>query len=801
LNKIAALVVIAFLITGTLTIALRGQIQTKTAQMVQGIQLVDELASIGPSSYSARFTENFSDPQLWNAVFTTSVNGTLSVSNQSATLYSYFSGDGAFQAAQIRHKVGVNVTESPILYMQFTTSQNSVGFGLRFQGTDSDYNNVSISATSSSVEHQRISVQPVAVQLNVESYANALGVNLKYLTEIILYVETGSAFVGSLVASVSSISFSSVTPTVYSPSLPGEFQYILIAIHDPKLDLSLDRVEFAFDITGSADLLYVPELMQATSGSVSPQYILSHGLEYNAKPTSTYEVATVASANGIPVDDLLFPTKDNLTVSIHALRGTIRSFALKDLTLFYSLQPTVSNQSIPVDAVRPSFDVYLALILFLPSMIFLFLHAVFYHRPTVTRKTIFAIAGLGLVPRLLIAPFTGGSDLSLWIFYSRVYFEQGIVNLSYYPVLPFVYGIFLIAMSPYYLLRYIGLSDAQFFVHANYMLESVFAKLPMILADLGIFLLLFRLFSGTRRTGKNLVYASAFLFNPFSIYISAAWGQTDSLMLFGMAAGLWLFEKESSVRAGVALAASALVKLFGFYVTLLLAASQVMRREYKHAILLATSSVAVLVLVTIPLANLNNLWASLFLRLAGASAASISQTSLLRAVVPQAELFASSSLLVVSLVAIAITFLFWKSNNKILSTLIMVAISIYVFEVGAEAQWFLWVVPLMIILGQRDSREGLVFLAVTFGIASFLVTSLHLQGLGLMVTGEQYWLTPLDLLPNGLKIFAAVTIAMFALILAFMFLPKKYFGSGPKALLFSGVTIVCVYSLSVAAFR
>ena len=205
--------------------------------------------------------------------------------------------------------------------------------------------------------------------------------------------------------------------------------------------------------------------------------------------------------------------------------------------------------------------------------------------------------------------------------------------------------------------------------------------------------------------------------------------------------------------------------------------------------------------MTIPLANLNNLWASLFLRLAGASAASISQTSLLRVIVPQAGSFVPSVLLIVSLFAIGLNFLFWKSSNKVLSTLIVVAIAIYVFEVGAESQWFLWIIPLMIILGQRDSREGLVFLTLTFGIASFLVTSMHLQGLGLMVTGEQYWLTPLDLLPNGLKIFAAVTISMFALILAFVFLPKRYFRSGPWALLLSGAVIVCIYSLSVLIFQ
>jgi hypothetical protein len=240
--------------------------------MVEGIPLVDKLSAIGPSSYSKGFTENFTDSSSWNVAFTSGVNGTLSVKNNSATVNSYFSGGVTFQAFQVRHAITVNVTSRPVLTLQFTTSQNSLGFGVRFEGVDLQGNNVTIETDSSSLEHQKISTQPQIIQVDVKSYASSLGFNLSRLTNLIFYLESGPQPVGAVVLRIYSLSFSRVELTRYTSSSGGEFQDMLIVLNDPKLNMKLDRVELAFDVSGSSDLRYVPQLIQKIKEPTSTRF-------------------------------------------------------------------------------------------------------------------------------------------------------------------------------------------------------------------------------------------------------------------------------------------------------------------------------------------------------------------------------------------------------------------------------------------------------------------------------------------------------------------------------------------------
>lgn len=56
-------------------------------------------------------------------------------------------------------------------------------------------------------------------------------------------------------------------------------------------------------------------------------------------------------------------------------------------------------------------------------------------------------------------------------------------------------------------------------------------KLPSIIADLGLSLIIYKLiFSLTKSTGKSIAGMVLFLFNPIIIFISGAWGQTDSIV-------------------------------------------------------------------------------------------------------------------------------------------------------------------------------------------------------------------------------------------------------------------------------
>ncbi|KKQ96773.1 MAG: Integral membrane protein-like protein [Candidatus Woesebacteria bacterium GW2011_GWB1_39_12] len=78
-----------------------------------------------------------------------------------------------------------------------------------------------------------------------------------------------------------------------------------------------------------------------------------------------------------------------------------------------------------------------------------------------------------------------------------------------------------------------------FYDHGYYLL----LKLPGILADLGLAYLIYKVvFQLTNNTKRALAAFSFYLFNPISIFLSGAWGQTDSLVaFFGMLSFLVLF--------------------------------------------------------------------------------------------------------------------------------------------------------------------------------------------------------------------------------------------------------------------
>lgn len=70
-------------------------------------------------------------------------------------------------------------------------------------------------------------------------------------------------------------------------------------------------------------------------------------------------------------------------------------------------------------------------------------------------------------------------------------------------------------------------------------------KLPGVFSDLGIGFLIFEYLKG--RKGINIAkkYASFFLFNPAVIYLSASWGQLDSIVgFFGLASILYLLKSK-----------------------------------------------------------------------------------------------------------------------------------------------------------------------------------------------------------------------------------------------------------------
>ena len=83
----------------------------------------------------------------------------------------------------------------------------------------------------------------------------------------------------------------------------------------------------------------------------------------------------------------------------------------------------------------------------------------------------------------------------------------------------------------FYVLAFVGRIWHLFFAahDSGYTVMRVLVKLPAIFADLGVGVLLFAIVRRFAATGVALAAAAIYLFNPATIYISASWGQVDSI--------------------------------------------------------------------------------------------------------------------------------------------------------------------------------------------------------------------------------------------------------------------------------
>src|SRR3989441_6563031 len=233
------------------------------------------------------------------------------------------------------------------------------------------------------------------------------------------------------------------------------------------------------------------------------------------------------------------------------------------------------------------------------------------------RTKILATLLVGLIVRFELASFAGHpGDLALFAFSSRLYYESGQFDYLF-PSLPLVYYVQLAFYSFYVLIRDTGFSDPTFLFHTNYMIEGVFFRIPLILFDVGIFALILKF------TGK-LRYAALYLLNPLVIYLTGAWGIYDSLMLFPLVAGFFLYAKNERRLASVSFIIAGLFKLFGFVPFGLLAIENLVNRKWKEFGLQLGAAVGLTSLSFAPYlgAGLQDFYVGFVLRFLGLSGAS-----------------------------------------------------------------------------------------------------------------------------------------------------------------------------------
>ncbi len=388
----------------------------------------------------------------------------------------------------------------------------------------------------------------------------------------------------------------------------------------------------------------------------------------------------------------------------------------------------------------------------------------------------YAVLLSGLVLRLGLAPLTGHPyDTGLFVTSQRLYYENGILDLRYFPTVPLLYYIQLAFYAPYALLRLIGIPDFQFFYHTTLMIEGLFLKLPLILCDVGIFLVLLKF------TGK-LFPATLFFLNPFPIYLSAVWGTYDSLMLFPLILGIYLYLQNNNALAGIGFVLSGLLKLFGFFAFAMIFFETLVRRRFRQELLLGfTSALTLTALVMLPtflFGGLEGFLNGLVFRFIGlgrpsAGGARWNLFEVLFNINP-AGIFPTVPIIAA---AICVGYVFETKKGKrrdiaLMKWTLVGAIGFALFS-ASEPQWLSWLVPIGILYGHSVGKSGLQYFSYIFGVVQTFLTMTLLQNTGYLLLGTGYVLVGyVENLPSGSLLYVSIMTFMVGMFSCYAFVER-----------------------------
>jgi len=94
------------------------------------------------------------------------------------------------------------------------------------------------------------------------------------------------------------------------------------------------------------------------------------------------------------------------------------------------------------------------------------------------------------------------------------------------------------------------------------LLFNTLVKVPMLLADIGTALILYRLMRRYSRTGLDEKVVALYYLNPMSIWISAGWGQYDSIPTFFTVLSVYFLLSERIYSSSVSLLFATLFKVY-----------------------------------------------------------------------------------------------------------------------------------------------------------------------------------------------------------------------------------------------
>ena len=384
---------------------------------------------------------------------------------------------------------------------------------------------------------------------------------------------------------------------------PVALAFILLPrnILDGKPEYFLMR----FLLKGEEDFVYGINVTRALEITPSPIEV-SHAVFFfhseKDRPDflrlDTYSLKEVQGArqSSENVSDLLLFFTSNKTLG-SAHRNLIREIYIFEFRVVYADEGLVAHGTINQFQLLAAVPYFGSMII--SPLVFLCLSKLRYRKLLDVR----CILLFGVALRVVLSFFTSHAyDIEIWKFAVRTFYEHGEIALfSNWTSPPVFYFALISFYFPYALLHYyVGFSDWRIFYHPVRAVESLFIKMPLIIADAFIFILLIKIIHHIKPSlseERTVFLSSLYFLNPYVIMLSSVWGMFDALAMVFIVAGVYMWIKERYLSAGLMFAISACTKWIGFapllFGTILLLHS----RRFKTAIKMTATSVTIIIAV------------------------------------------------------------------------------------------------------------------------------------------------------------------------------------------------------------
>ncbi len=371
-----------------------------------------------------------------------------------------------------------------------------------------------------------------------------------------------------------------------------------------------------------------------------------------------------------------------------------------------------------------------------------------------------AVFGAAFLIRAVLAPFFGHSwDMYVWI-KSGEMFSSGVDVYSVKNLTDFPWGFY--AYPPVWL-YWLGFAHVVSGFYPSLGFHVFVIKLPIILADLFVAVLVAKLAAETGGLRYAGLASLLWLFNPLVIAISAVWGMFDSIAVALSLLGILLAHRRKYAAAAFALGVGGAVKLYPLFLMLplLIYMKMVERVSIKKSISVIVACAAGLIIPSAPyLANPGPLIEKLFYHFGNIG--SFTYWTALSLISPPSAIPALSYGFFVAILYIVYRRSFRNYGPSLFDLSQLTLVAFLATSAKVNVQYVLWVLPFLTLSSLRSTSRELRLNTVLLVAAGLL-----------FIAASQVALAIFDLSNIGRIVVSreveSVTIAGVALVLSAVF--------------------------------